>query len=115
MRFSLETAPPPQLSEGLSLTAASPRTHGCHGDRRGFLLCPLRRKSRPSWYKLGKTVVNTFAACSGHQAMTKYFEREGGGEGAETNTMILLLLAAAAAAKSLQSCPTLVRPHGLRY
>ena len=30
--------------------------------------------------------MNTFAACSGHQAMTKYFEREGGGE---TNTMIL--------------------------
>ena len=30
--------------------------------------------------------MNTSAACSGHQAMTKYFEREGGGE---TNTMIL--------------------------
>lgn len=82
----VRNGPSPQLSEGLSLPAASPRTHGCHGDRRGCLLCPLRRKSRPSWYNLGETVVNTFAACSGHQAMTKYFKRESGGK---TSTMIL--------------------------
>ena len=44
VRFFLRNNPSPSSQKAFSEEPASPRTHGCHGDRRGLLLCPWSRQ-----------------------------------------------------------------------